>query len=285
MGLQSRHIDRRGFLTSASASAALIAAHRSLLSWNPGLASAPDDHKRTDPRILGLTLLTSAPLEQMKEFYHQVLGLRILEETPDRLTLAGGETPVTLGKAGPDDGEPFYHFAFNIPENKLLAARTWQKERTPLLPIPARLRDPQYPDDVVDYRHWNAHSIFFFDPAGNVVEYIARHDLKNATRGSFASQDILYASEIGLIVDDVPATASKLKEVVGLEQYRGGSDQFTALGDEHGLLLVMKRGRILSFDAEELKAAAVFRTAASVRGVKPTKYSFPNAPYEVIVEG
>jgi catechol-2,3-dioxygenase len=234
---------------------------------------------------LNLALLTSVPLAKMKEFYHQVLGLPVLEETPDRLTLAAGETPLTFEKAGPESGKPFYHFAFNIPENKILAAWTWQKERTPLLPIPVRLRDAAYPNDVVDYRHWNAHSIFFFDPAGNVVEYIARHDLRNGASGPFKSQDILYASEIGLVVDDVAATASKLKEVVGLDQYRGGSDQFTALGDEHGLLLVIKRGRILSFDAPETKAAAVFRTAASVRGVKRTKYVFSNFPYEVRVEG
>src|SRR2546421_7449097 len=146
--------DRRSFLARG---AALIAAHRSLLSCNPGLASPPDDHRATGPRILSLALLTSAPLVKMKEFYHQVLGLRVLQETADRLTIAGGETSLTFEKAGPDGGRPFYHFAFNIPENKVLAARTWQKERTPLLPIPAQLRDPKYPADVVDYRHWNAH--------------------------------------------------------------------------------------------------------------------------------
>jgi catechol-2,3-dioxygenase len=155
-----------------------------------------------------------------------------------------------------------------------------------LLPIPERLRDPKFPDDIVDYRHWNAHSIFFLDPAGNVVEYIARHDLKNAAEGGFSSADILYASEIGLIVDDVPTTASKLKEVVGEDQYRGGSDQFTALGDEHGLLLVMKRGRMLNFNPSTAeKAARVFRTNVRVRGGQRTQYRFPGFPYEVSVAG
>src|SRR5262249_32817478 len=97
--------------------------------------------------------------------------------------------------------------------------------------------------------------------------------------------DILYASEIGLIVDDVPATAQQLARVVGVEQYRGGSEQFTALGDEYGLLLVMKRGRIISFDAEEKKAVSVFRTTAAVRGQMRTRYVFPDFPYELAVEG
>lgn len=276
--------DRREFLARASTAAALIAAHHTLPSWNRGLALPPDKHERIAPRISSLALLTSVPLGKMKEFYHQTLGLIVVDEKPDLLTISAGETRLAFAKAGLDDGNPFYHFAFNIPENKVLAARTWQKERTALLPIPARLRDPAYPDDVVNYSHWNAHSLFFFDPAGNVVEYIARHDLKNPAPGPFTSEDIRYASEIGLVVDDVAATASKLKEVAGLDQYKGGNDQFTALGDEHGLLLVMKRGRILSFDAKEKKAAAVFRTAASVRGVNRTNYRFPTFPYEIVVE-
>jgi hypothetical protein len=237
------------------------------------------------PRILSLELLTSAPLARMKEFYEQALGLRVSQEPTDRLTVEAGATRFTFLKAGMDVDKPFYHFAFNIPENKILAARTWQRERTPLLPIPVRLRDPNYPHDVVDYRHWNAHSIFFFDPAANVVEYIARHDLKNGQGGPFESKDILYASEIGLIVDDVSTTALKLKEILHLNQYKGGDDQFRAIGDERGLLLVMKRGRILSFDSEEKKAAEVFRTAVCVHGAKQTKHHVPGFPHEVTVEG
>jgi catechol-2,3-dioxygenase len=282
MGPPDPGIDRREFLGGAAASAALGAA---VCGAAPASASSPDGRQATAPRILSLKLLTAAPPAEMKAFYHGSLGLRVLEERADRLTIAAGETPLTFVRAGPEDGRPFYHFAFNVPENKIRGARDWQRERTPLLPIPARLRDPAYPDDVVDYRHWNAHSVFFLDPGGNVVEYIARHDLKNAAPGPFGNGDILYASEIGLIADDVPAAAAKLKEAAGLDQYRGASDQFTALGDEHGLLLVMKRGRVLSFDAEEMKAADVFRTAAAVRGARRSKYVLPGFPYEVSVEG
>jgi catechol 2,3-dioxygenase-like lactoylglutathione lyase family enzyme len=277
--------DRRRFLTLASASAAFFAAHP-CSAWGPPSPDTPAGERGGGgAKILSLELISSAPLGKMKEFYQASLGLPVVDEQPDRLALRVGETTITFLKAAGEDGKPFYHFAFNIPENKVLAAHQWQKERTPLLPIPRTLRDPKYPEEVVDYSHWNAHSVFFFDPAGNVVEYIARHDLKNARRGDFGSEDILYASEIGLIVDDVAATAAKLKEVVGVEQYKGGSDQFTALGDEQGLLLVMKRGRIISFDAPEKKAVSVFRTVVSVRGAKPTNYLFPKFPYEISVKG
>jgi hypothetical protein len=221
----------------------------------------------------------------MGEFYHRSLGLPVVEEKPDRLTIGAGLTRLTFLRPAANHGKPFYHFAFNIPENKVLSARQWQKKRTPLLPIPEALRDPEYPDDVVNYSHWNAHSIFFFDPSGNVVEHIARHDLRNAAPGDFGSGDILYASEIAFVVDDVAATTEHLKDIVGVGQYRGASDQFAAVGDERGLLLAMKRGRVISFEAPERKAVSVFPTAAVVGGDRRTNYVFPGFPYKVSVEG
>src|SRR4051794_9418380 len=136
--------------------------------------------RRRGPRILGLELLSSAPLAGMKDFYHKSLGLGVVEDKPERLTIQAGQTRLSFLKAPAGAGEPFYHFVFNIPENKVADAHRWQKARTPLLPIPASLQDPKFPAEVVNYSHWNAHSIFFFDPAGNVVECIARHDLRNA---------------------------------------------------------------------------------------------------------
>ena len=271
---------RREFL--ASSAGAFLAMH------SDGI---PDHQKEAPPgasskgqvRLVSLELLAAAPLAEMKDFYHRLLGLPVLEERKDRLTIYGGDTRLTFVAEKSGDQNPFYHFAFNIPENKIVAAHTWQKERTPLIPIPVKLRDPRYPDDVVDYSHWNAHSIFFFDPAGNVVEYIARHDLKNAQPGPFGSTDILYASEIAFVVDEVASAATELRKVVGIDQYRGGSDQFVALGDEHGLLLVMKRGRVISFDAKETKAVSVFRTVVSVRGAQPAKYDFAKFPYKVSI--
>ena len=118
-----------------------------------------------------------------------------------------------------------------------------------------------------------------------MVEYIARHDLKNAQPGPFGSGDILYASEIAFVVDEVASAATELRKVVGIDQYRGGSDQFVALGDEHGLLLVMKRGRVISFEAKERKAVDVFPTTAAVRGDRRTRFALPEFPYEVLVEG
>ena len=209
------------------------------------------------------------------------IGLPVLKDSANELTIGGGATPITFVLAEPDQGNPFYHFAFNIPENKLLDARAWQLNRTELLPIFPRLRDPSYPDDVVHFSHWNAHSIFFLDPAGNVLEYIARHDLRNGQDGPFGKDDILYASEIAFVVDDVSALSLALQETFELNQYREGGETFRALGDELGLILVFGRGRNMSFGYDEPKLADVFPTSATIRGGSVTKYNAPDFPYEI----
>jgi hypothetical protein len=275
------HSDRRQFLAWSAGANAFFAAH------GCGLAESitPTETEGKDsPRIRRLELASAAPLADLKAFYHKSLGLKLTEDAPQRLTIAAGTTQLTFRSATASEGKPFYHFAFNIPENKLLKARDWQRQRSALLPIPKTLRDANYPDDVVNYAHWNAHSIFFFDPAGNVVEYIARHDLKSDARGDFGPEEILYASEIAFVVDDVPAATKSLTEVSRLSGYRGSSEQFAALGDERGLLLLMKRGRVISFDSPDRKAVDVFPTGVTIRGEKAAKWTLVKFPYELSVE-
>jgi hypothetical protein len=277
-------MDRRQFLGSTAATAAFFAMHD--LSGSAAQTAGSFLVQTPRPRILSLELLSGAPLSAMKEFYGRTLEQGIVEERADRLTIETGETRITFVSSPDTEGgrTPFYHFAFNIPENKILQALEWQKARTPLLAIPEQNRAAGYPPEVVDYSHWNAHSIFFLDPAGNVVEYIARHDLKNADNSAFSFMDLLYASEIGLIVDDVAAVAERLKELAAVPQYRGGSDQFMAMGDEYGLLLVMRKGRIVDFTSNPDHGVRVYRTGVTVRGPKTAKYQLASYPYDLVIE-
>lgn len=266
---------RRSFLVTSSMAACVVAAHEQL-AWAGALLT-----EASDPRILGLRLATAAPLPAMRKFYEKTLGLRILGESATELTIGGGLTPITFVTKQGMKQAPFYHFAFNIPENRIREARAWQRERTELIPVRPRLRDPSFPDDVVHFRNWNAHSIFFLDPAGNVLEYIARHDLRNASDGPFGTGQILYASEIALIVDDVPAASQGLREACSLGDYRPGSDAFGVLGDERGLLLVFRRGRNMSPGDEYSNSADVFPVQAEIRGGRDEPYSVPGYPYEI----
>jgi catechol-2,3-dioxygenase len=281
-------LDRRRFLGSTAAAAAFFALH-DVPAFGAGTqvqAGAPPLPEPKRPRLLSMELLSGAPLSAIKAFYGKTLDLAILDERADRLTVEAGETKITFVASSEtvEGRAPFYHFAFNIPENKIVKALEWQKARTPLLPIPERNRAAGFPPEVVDYSHWNAHSIFFLDPAGNVVEYIARHDLKNGDNSPFSWADILYASEIGLVVDDVPAAVASLQPFAGITPYKGTSEQFTAMGDEYGLLLVMKRGRVIDFTGDVSHGVRVYRTGVNLRGAKASTQQLAGYPYRLTLE-
>jgi len=249
------------------------------------------------PRILRLRLLTVAPLEAMRRFYRDIIGFRVLEEKEGEISFAAGATRLTFLSAKPEQvrgdggrghGEPFYHFAFNIPQDKIQAARAWQLERAALINPSPGLLDPAYPNDVWHFRHWNAHSIFFWDPGFNIVEYIARHDLRNepALGNGFAAADILYVSEIGYVFDapQLPQATRMLHEKLGLEAYPRGSDPW-AMGDERGLLLCLARkGELWGENTLTPVKWDVFPTDAVVRGSEPGVHEFEGFPYRVRVE-
>lgn len=294
-------------LSQVAFAAAWIKAH-------DALAIAPDKCHRTrstplrqpahagEPEhlIRGLRLLTAVPLEKMREFYCQSLGLELIAFSEGELTVRAGGTTISFVPATPDQlnspgglidaagiesNEPFYHFAFNIPENKIRAARGWQLERTPLVPTPANLRDPAYPDDVRHFANWNAHSVFFFDPAYNIVEYIARHDLGNAAGDaeSFGPSDLLYCSEIGFVVapDDREEIAGRVAKQIGLSEYPRGNTPW-AMGDERGLLLVL--GNLGGFWGENTDTPVrwgVWPTEATINGPASADDTFDGKPYRV----
>jgi catechol-2,3-dioxygenase len=240
---EPRRWDRRALLGAAAAWSFLGATHASGLGLGNAARREPTQAATAPRRIAALRLLTATPLEALADFYGGTLGLRVEESGVDRLTVAVGLTKLTFVPAPPEQRGAFYHVAFNVPENKLRLARDWQLERTTLLPPRANQVDPSYPEDVTWFRNWNAHSVFFWDPAGNLLEHIARHDLATAAPGRFGSQDILYASEIALITGEVPRVAAAVASALGLATYREPSEVFQALGDERGLVLVIERGR------------------------------------------
>ena len=276
-------IDRRQFLGSAAATAAFFATHDSRLT---GGQLPPPTIDVKVPRILGLELLSGSPMAAMKEFYGKALDLRLLDERDDRFTVEAGESRITFVNSNDrvDGRPPFYHVAFNIPENKIVKALEWQKSRSPILAIPERNRAAGFPPEVVDYSHWNAHSVFFLDPAGNVLEYIARHDLKNPDNAPFGWSDILYVSEIALVVDDVPAMAETLKGTAAVTQYRNGDAEFMAMGDEYGLVLVMRRGRVIDFTGNSENGVRVYRTGIMLRGAAAAKHQLAGHPYTLDIE-
>src|SRR4029434_2480971 len=114
-------LDRRRFLGSTAATAAFLALH-DLPAWAAQGVTTQPFSTEGRPRILTLELLSGAPLGVMREFYGKQFDLDIRSARTDRFTFDAGETKMTFVESANTGSErPFYHFAFNIPENKILA--------------------------------------------------------------------------------------------------------------------------------------------------------------------
>jgi catechol-2,3-dioxygenase len=223
--------DRRQFL---SRSAVLTAMHAPLLLGAAPAHAAPSD---TAPvRFKRLSLLTK-PLESMKAFYGKTMGFQLEEEADDSFTVVAGDSKIDFRRAE-DHANPFYHFAFSISENKIEAAKTWTEARTIVLTQSSTGRQ------IIHFRNWNAHAMYFLDPGGNIGEFIAHHSLDTSSEGEFSLEDLLYTSEIGLVVDDVHEAAKEIEPLVGIKNARRGSRNFAAVGDARGYFIIVPNQRV-----------------------------------------
>jgi catechol 2,3-dioxygenase-like lactoylglutathione lyase family enzyme len=181
--------------------------------------------------------LPTSDLQAQKDFYANILELSVNFTSPSGLEVKAGKTDLLFIQAPPDfDGA--YHFAFNIPENQFRAAKDWISSRVPLL------RDENGKVEF-ESESWNSDSVYFKDPAGNVLEFIARHNLNNKVEGDFDSKQILQVSEIGLPSENVVTFANELCTRLNLTVFKQQPNEtFTPVGDDHGLLILPIKDRI-----------------------------------------
>jgi catechol-2,3-dioxygenase len=123
------------------------------------------------------------------------------------------------------------HFAVNVPPQRFEEAVAWARDRVELV------------DDDVPFPAWRARSAYFFDPGGNIVELIARERAPG--------EDLfLEISEVGLPVTDVGAAVEWLESELGLPHFSGNRRDFSAVGDDRGLFIVVPVGRPWLFTEE-----------------------------------
>ena len=171
-------------------------------------------------------------IRAMVEFYSSGLGFPLLTVRQDCALFRVGSTVLMFEQVedpDPDGPPPYYHFAFDIPRNRLDQAEAWLSERVDLL---KRDGERQIP-----FEDWNARAVYFHDPAGNIVEFIARHNLPNESEETFSSHSILRVSEIGW-----PCLLGILDRDFGLPVW-WETKGFTAFGSETGLILVVDTQR------------------------------------------
>ena len=120
------------------------------------------------------------------------------------------------------------HFAVNVPPERFEEAVAWGREQSELI------------QDDVPFPMWSARAAYYFDPAGNLVELIAREHAPG-------NELLIEVSEVGMPVADVGAAVEFLTGELGLPHFSGDRENFSAVGDDRGLFILVPVGRAWLF--------------------------------------
>jgi catechol-2,3-dioxygenase len=174
-------------------------------------------------------------ISKAEKFYSEILGLVISGKQSESISFKAGTS--TLRFKHTSEHHPYYHFAFNIPNNQIRQALAWLGKKVEII--------RHGNQSVIDFKNWNAESVYFLDPFGNILELIARHDLDNKSRKSFSGSLLLAISEIGIVVKDINEACDLFKKDYKLLPYKQQPvlETFAALGDENGLVILSTSGR------------------------------------------
>lgn len=217
--------------------------------------------------------LKATRLDEMRTFYADTLGFAV-EREPGALTVETGETRIRFEEAEPGTA-PYYHVAWAIPENKIEESKDWLTRRTPILKRPDGL-------EIFHFRNVNRHAFFFADPAGNILEFIARHDLRDGVDVPFAREHVFYVNHAGLVVDDMDEAIGQIRRDLGLELTADPVPNFATLGDGHRHVTLVTRNRLWLPDM--VKAADVHEAEVVMHGSPSRVLDFERYPYRVAIE-
>jgi len=179
--------------------------------------------------------ILSPNLIETEKFYAGILGFKPQEKTSSAISFAIGDSKLTFVKTAIP--KPVYHFAFNIPKNKLNEAEEWIAAKVSIIAFENK--------SIIDFPNWNAKSLYFFDTNGNILEFIARFDLENESDTAFGTSRILSISEIAFVTDNVKALAEKLISENDFSFFDKQTQRpdFSVIGEDHGLLILVDSQR------------------------------------------
>ena len=215
--------------------------------------------------------LSAKDLKVQRDFYADILGLTVTLDS-STLEVKAGKTDLVFTQA-PTEFNGAYHFAFNIPENQFAAAKKWTSSRVPLL------RDESGQDEF-ESKSWNSDSVYFTDAAGNILEFIARHNLKDAADQEFDSRQILNVSEIGLPSENVIGFANELCARLDVSVFlQEANENFTPVGDDHGLFILPAKDRLWKPDSGVPAKLLPVKVKGEANG---WEWEVRGVPYEIL---
>lgn len=180
-------------------------------------------------KIREITLFTNKLSSQL-HFYKNILGFEILEENNEKFAFQVGHTRM---KFEASQENSIYHYCFLIPSNQLQAAIKWLSQRLDIIKIEGNRM-------IQNFESWNADSIYFYDGAGNIAEFIVRYDLKNETTSQiFDLSQIIGLNEIGMPTKDVKKINQELEQQLNSKFWKGDLERFGTNGTQEGLFLLV----------------------------------------------
>ncbi len=225
--------------------------------------------------------LKTAHLTDLKTFYTDTVECSLTNLSANEFTVHIGATDVIFSEVR-DGTDPSYHFAINVPQNQFADAVTWLSDRVELL------ADPETGNQEIFFEEWNAHAVYGLDPGNNLLELIARHDLSNDADRPFGSDSFQRVSEIGLTVPNVRRAVEAISNNVGVTLRKNhpapitDDTSFAAVGDDHGLIIVVEEGRGW-FPVPTSRNQAATAYPVSIGTTETTnEYVFSKLPYQIV---
>ncbi len=128
-------------------------------------------------------------------------------------------------------------------------------------------------EDDVPFEAWRARAAYYFDPVGNLVELIARERAPG-------EELLLEVSEVGVPVADVGAAVDFLEAELDLPHFSGDRVNFSAVGDDHGLFIVVPVGRAWLFTDRPASDAPV---RVTIEGSAASELRIPGSGHTIEV--
>ncbi|MEO8764309.1 MAG: hypothetical protein ABI416_08480 [Ginsengibacter sp.] len=191
--------------------------------------------------ILKEIRLQTKQLSSIFNFYTNIVELPVTHQGNNSIAIVAGASTIIFDDTASVEN-PFYHLAFNIPSNKLEEAFQSMQQRMELL----WLND--YKSYLADFRNWRAKSFYFIDPAGNILEFIARFDLEDLANEPFSAGHIRNVSEIGVVIPaedfDRDVTSILKKYRLAYFDKQPPMPNFRAVGNDEGLFIIVPENRV-----------------------------------------
>lgn len=191
--------------------------------------------------------ISTENLEQQYNFYKNILNLPVEKTDKNTLFVSLGFSDLILRES--EDFKP-YHIAFHISALKQEPALLWLKERLEILKAGEQ--------EIIDFKNWNAKSIYFYDADQNIIEFISRKHLFDSEESGFSEKDIIGISEVGLAVKNVKNTYEQIHQKTGLKKYFGDFEKFCVIGEDKGLLITVNQNEKTWFPTKDKSENAAF---------------------------